>query len=146
MLTHPHLASCGVQGCQWEQAYSSREEADRRLSVHLNHAHAFAPLEGVTQLVTVSWRERAIDALRAVAARGEDFRTFDVVPTVGDPPNPQSAWGTLATDLHRLGIAHPVDYQPSKRPGTNRSAAAVWNQNAARCVAATCPTRKQAAS
>lgn len=126
--------TCGL--CPWEQVFPTDDDAARGLAKHRQVRHGENPINDVVQPSPVQWRERAIEAVRIVAARGEDFAFYEALEPfgIGEPPtNPQHAWGRFAKDVHRLGIAHPVDYELSRRPGTNASSVRKWNADPARC-------------
>jgi hypothetical protein len=124
------------QTCPWEQQYPDDTTAARGLARHRQSLHGEQPADGVVQLSSVNWRERAITAIRLLAQRGDDFAFWEIHSFgVGDPPaNHRTAWGLLAKDVHRLGVAHPVDWQRSDRPGTKQSGVRKWSGDASRCV------------
>jgi hypothetical protein len=126
------VIACGA--CAWEQEYRDQETANRKLAVHRQARHGDKPLDGVVQLDTVNWRQRALDAIRILAASGEDFALSEIhTMGVGEPLNPRYDWGNLSRDVHRLGIAHPVDYALSKRPETRKSSVRKWSADKSRC-------------
>lgn len=142
-LLEPHLTACSR--CPgWQIAY---ETAEQKQAAEDRHAHAKhgdpLPAQGVTG---VNWQEQAVDAVRQVAARGQDFRIYDALAEFGlqSPPNHKSAVGRLATLVHDQGIAHPVGGAPSTRPATNASQAAVWNRNPSRCTSSELRCRQKA--
>jgi hypothetical protein len=119
--------------CDW-QIDVPAQAVDRREAVHMQVRHGAGPLDTVIQLDPVKWRTQAIEAIRQLVARGTDFALFEVHDFgVGDPPDPQHQWGLLSRDIHRLGIAHPVDFMRSTRPGTKQSSVRKWSGDASRC-------------
>lgn len=139
----PEMAYCGF--CPWEQAFATEQEAQRAKANH-EHLRHNQPLP-VQQITGRDWQAQAIDAIRQVAARGQDFRIFDALSEFGlqSPPNHKSQNGRLATLVHDLGIAHRVSADASTRPETNASQAGVWNRNPARCLKANCRVKAGAA-
>lgn len=126
------LAKCGQ--CPWEQFKPTKEAADKQLRAHEQFRHALPVLDGVVQVDTVKWREQAMTAVGVLAAKGEPFTFFDLHDAgIADPPNARTAWGQFAKDVHALGIAHPIGYQQSTRPGTKASAVRVWHGDITRC-------------
>ena len=126
--------TCGL--CNFEQVYPNDETAARGLARHRQSRHGEQPAEGVVQLSSVNWRERAIEAIRQLAARPDDFFLYEVHNFgVGEPPaNHRTAWGLLSKDIHRLGVAHPVDWDKSIRPDSRQSAVRKWSGDVSRCV------------
>lgn len=69
------------------------------------------------------WRTAAIHAIQA---RTGTWQMWEILTVVGDPPDHQHTAGKFARELEAIGVAHVVGYAPSNRPGTKRSAVAVW--------------------
>jgi predicted small metal-binding protein len=132
-LLEPCFATC--PRCPWEQAFETQAEADRKAAVHAERSHGIkTPIE--PRLLTgLAWQDAAIDAVRAVAARGEKFTLHDALTEFGiaDTPNARTAHGRLAQLCHDTGICHPTGWATSSRPGTKKSALRVWSQSAAGC-------------
>lgn len=140
----PAMAICSF--CPWELACTTPEQAAEKKAVH-EHLRHNQPLP--EQSVTGGdWQAQAVDALRTVAGRGQDFRVYDALAEFGlqSPPNHKSQMGRLATLAHDMGIAHPVGADASTRPGTKRSQAGVWNRNPARCTDQRCRAKAGAAA
>lgn len=128
-------ATCPYDGCQWDQRRPNQASADRALATHLQRAHAINPLTGIQQMPAVEWHERAVDGAKILASRGEDFTLWQLHELgIPDPPNARYALGRFAQVIHDLGIAHPVGYQKSQRPGTKASSVRVWNADRSRCT------------
>lgn len=126
------VIECGL--CPWSQEYRDQETAERKLATHRQARHGEGPLDTVTPIDGVTWRERAIEAVKILVARGEDFAMWEIHNFgVGEPPDPKHQWGRLSQDLHRLGIAHPVDHTLSARPGTKESSVRKWSGDKTRC-------------
>lgn len=135
----PKPAICSF--CPWEQMYPTEDKAEtaKRRHEHLRHNQ---PLP--TQEITgADWQAQAVEAVRQVAARGQDFRIFDALKEFGlqSPPDQQHRIGRFATLVHDMGIAHKVGSAPSTRDRTNKSDAGVWNRNPARCTSPRCKAR-----
>lgn len=132
-ILEPHLTEC-VRCPNWQIACATEAEKQRREERHAHHKHG-DPLPP-QPVAAGDWQAQAVDAVTQVAARGQDFRIFDALAEFGlaDPPDAQHRLGRFTTLIHDLGIAHKVSDAPSTRPGTNKSAAGVWNRDGRRCV------------
>lgn len=135
----PVIADC--PHCPWEQACNNGIEAAGKLAqhLHLRHDQPLPPQE----VTGANWQEQSIDAVRQVAARGQEFRIYDALAEFGlqSPPDAQHRIGRFTTLVHDLGIAHKVRDEPSSRPGTKASAAGVWHRNPAKCMNPRCKAR-----
>lgn len=74
-----------------------------------------------------SWRDRAMEALKAEAATGNTFESYTLETFYDVPPaeNP-NAWGGLFMAAKAAGIIRKVGYHPSERPGRGGGVCAVW--------------------
>jgi hypothetical protein len=133
LLLNPKETTCSR--CPWSIAVETDAEKQRRESVHASSAHGIKAPVVERHLTGLSWQEAAVDAVRAVAARGGKFQLHEALTEFGiaDPPDARTALGKFATLLHDLGIVHPCGFAPSTRPGTKKSALRVWSQSAAGC-------------
>jgi hypothetical protein len=131
-LIEPNFARCSV--CRWEQTYDTQAEADRRKAVH-EESHGIKAPVVERHLTGLSWQEAAVDAVRAVAARGERFQINEALREFGiaDPPNARTALGKFATLIHDLGVCHPTGWAASSRDGTKKSGLRTWTQSASGC-------------
>lgn len=123
---------CGL--CPWEQLYPDADVAQRGFATHRHVKHGETDPSTPVPITSGEWEERATAAVKILAARDEDFAMYEIHDLgVGEPPNPQYDWGRFSTRIHSKGIAHPVAYDLSKRPGTNRSSVRKWSGNIRRC-------------
>lgn len=139
-LLEPVLTHC--DSCPgWEVACFTDAEKATKEAAHAHHKHG-VPLP-TRQLSGGTWQEQAMDAIRQVAAAGREFTVFEALREFGiaDPPNAKTALGTFSMLIHDMHVAHPTRWDRSRRPGTKRSAAAVWHRDAARCVEPKCRAR-----
>jgi hypothetical protein len=132
-LIEPNFARCSV--CEWEQTYDTQAEADRRKTVH-EESHGIKAPVVERHLTGLSWQQAAVEAIKAVAARGQRFTINDALTEFGvsETPDRKAAHGRLAQLCHDQGICHPVDWQNSTRGTTKRSAVRVWTRSAAGCA------------
>lgn len=129
------IATC--PRCTWEVDFITEAEAERAKIRHGQARHGDPKIEQLPSVV--GWAE-ALTAAREKAALGVDFMLSDLP----DVEHHKTNKGRLATEIHRLGIAHPVGYARSKRKNTRGSAAKVWNESRARCIE--CPAVRGEAS
>jgi hypothetical protein len=132
-LLEPAFATC--PRCPWEQAFETQAEADRKAAVHAERSHGIKTPVEQRLLTGLAWQDAAIDAVRAVAARGEKFMLYDALVEFGiaETPSAKTAHGRLAQLVHDTGICHPCGYANSPRKATKSSAVRVWSQSAAGC-------------
>lgn len=125
--------------CGWETPATLDADTKRATHEHLRHGEPMP----VKELVGSNWQEQAAHAVQQVANRGADFLIHSALLEygVGDPPNAKTAMGRFSAIVHDLGYAHPVGYEKSERPGTRRSAVAVWNRDGRRCTDMKCRRR-----
>lgn len=142
-LLDPVIRYCSFCQAEWARATEAEAERDKANHEALRHNQPMPTQE----LAGSDWQSQALDAVRKVAARGANFTVFAALREFGiaDPPNAKTALGKFSTLMHDMGVAHPVGYGPSKRPGTKASAAAVWNRNGANCTSERCRIRAGAA-
>lgn len=124
--------TCGM--CPWEQVFPDDDTAERKLAQHRQVRHGETAPDAAVPITSSEWEERATAAVKVLVARGEDFAMFEIHNYgVGEPPNPKNDWGRFSSRIHSKGLAHPVDYDLSKRPGTNRSSVRKWSGDSDRC-------------
>src|SRR4051794_4950040 len=73
---------CGL--CPWEQVFADDDAAERGLAKHRQVRHGEA-----ATMDSATWRDRAIEAIRILAARGPDFALYEIhTMDVGEPIDP----------------------------------------------------------
>lgn len=142
-LLDPVIRYCAFCPAEWACSTEGEAEKKKAQHEHLRHAQPL-PQQEVTG---ADWQAQALDAVRQVAARGQDFRIFDALAEFGlqSPPDAQHRVGRFTALVHDLGVAHKVRSEPSTRPGTKSSDAGVWNRDPARCTRPNCRVRAGAA-
>lgn len=81
----------------------------------------------VRQLLSVSFHEQALLAIKALAMTGREFTIGEAHPMVGVPSaNPARDWPKATNDAKRLGWIERISYGQSLVDGSNKSAVATW--------------------
>ena len=133
-MTRPRPSSrCYDGDCQWWSPLIG-DEGLRAWQQHHRAEHTEQH-----QLPSVTWREQAMLAMRALAARGEPFVISQVIDYgVPDAPNPRTDWSNIQKEAVALGwIEATGRLGHSVRPSTKGSPVTEWRGTyAARRVAA----------
>lgn len=82
----------------------------------------------IHQLPTVDWHSQALQAIRALATKGEPFVISQVIEFgVPDAPNPRTDWSRVQKEAENLGwIEQTGRLGRSVRPTTKGSPVAEW--------------------
>lgn len=111
----PVTVATPQEGCDW-------------LWQHELEKHRGQPASALHQLPTVEWHTQAMQAIRALAMKGEPFVISQVIEFgVPDAPNPRTDWSRVQKEAENLGwIEQTGRLGRSVRPTTKGSPVAEW--------------------
>ena len=112
--------------CSWEIHGTVPGTALHAWRTHHDRVHGDATT--VTQLPGVDWHTQALQAIRALAAKGEPFVISQIIEYgVPDAPNPRTDYANVQREAETLGwIEQTGRLGRSVRPTTKGSPVAEW--------------------
>ena len=115
---------CTAPGCRFDtytQADPTKVLTSHRARWHGGQEFA----DAVHQLDGVSWQEQALDAIRTLAATGQEFTLADLHGKIPDPPH-HSHWGSVTRVAAHMGLIVECGRVESSLATTNRSLVRRW--------------------